>query len=139
MPRPRDLAALGGHGDLEAVGNPSGLPQEDGRCGRRADVGRGLLEQCQPAVEVLRPDRQRKMGLHRLTVVAAGHQDSPHTDADSHFVVPDIDTFAKIEGDELRSLTISRSRLNSFEVSSSGGNTKGRIAYLSGAQAEGPL
>jgi hypothetical protein len=37
----------------------------------------------------------------------------------------------------LRSLTISRSRLIRFEVSSSGGNTKGRIAYLSGAQAEG--
>ena len=58
-------------------------------------------------------------------------------DADSHFVVPEVDAFAKIEGGRFRSLTISRSRLISFEVSSSGGNTKGRIAYLSGAQAEG--
>jgi hypothetical protein len=38
MPRPRGLAALGGHGDLEAVGNPSGLLQADGRCGEQTSV-----------------------------------------------------------------------------------------------------
>jgi len=29
---------LGGHGDLEAVGNPSGLLQEDGHCGEQTSV-----------------------------------------------------------------------------------------------------
>src|ERR1700686_450288 len=64
------------------------------------------------------------------------------TDADSHFVVPDIDTFAKIEGGRIAEpyhLSIATDRLISFEVSSSCGNTKGQIAYLSGAHAEGPL
>jgi len=86
MPRPRDLAALGGHGDLETVGNPSGLLQEDGRCGEQTSVV--VCSNNDSPVEVLRLDRQRKIGLHRLTVVAAGHQDSPHDGCGFTFCSP---------------------------------------------------
>ena len=75
MPGSCDLTVPGGHGHFEAIGDAAGLLHEDGCSSRRAEtIGCRLLEQRQPTVEVQWLDRQRKVGLHRLSVVAARHQ-----------------------------------------------------------------
>lgn len=72
MPRPRDLAARGGDAHLETVGDAAGTDDEGLGYVALEDFTRGCLEQREPAVEMLRLQRQHQVRAHRAAVVASG-------------------------------------------------------------------
>src|SRR5690242_14322491 len=68
------LPVMARNPELQALGDTTRPLDEVLRRRGRTDVMGGRLEQREPAVEMLRIDRQRQMVGHRRAMVATGHQ-----------------------------------------------------------------